>query len=490
MNLSRRNFVKESAALSLIGMFGTANSAPSSKKAPNLVIVFPDQMRGQALGFLNEDPVVTPNLDRFAKESLTLKQAVSNYPVCSPFRAMLLTGKYPHANGVISNCTSHTEPHGVELKESDICWPDVLKTKGYSLGYIGKWHLDSPHAPYIKCNNNRGKTKWNEWCPPNRRHSFDFWYSYGTYDYHMNPMYWSTDAIREEFTFVKQWGPEHEADLAINYINNKDNGFRKADQPFALVVSMNPPHTPYNQFPKKYLKAYKGKTDKDLLVRPNVDTSGETPMSKLALTQTKNYFANITGVDDQFGRIVKAIDDAGLKEDTIVLFTSDHGNCVGTHNQQTKNNRFEESMRIPFIMRWPGKIKPRQDNLLISVPDIYPTLLDMMGFKSSTPASVKGKSHAALFLTGKGMRPTSQMFINIPYRTPGFGQRGVRTLNHKLVIKVLPDKPKETILYDLQTDPYELKNIAAQNPEIVKTLIQKELIPWLKSSADPFTKNL
>lgn len=469
---------------------GTGKAADISKQHPNLVIVFPDQMRGQALGFLNEDPVVTPHLDRFAKESLVLPQAVSNYPVCSPFRAMLMTGKYPQANGVIANCTSRTEPYGVELKETDRCWSDVLKDKGYSLGYIGKWHLDSPHKPYIDCQNNHGEIKWNEWCPPRRRHGFDYWHAYGTYDYHMNPMYWDTNAKRDDFHFVKQWGPEHEADQAIKYIENKDSAFRDPKKPFALVVAMNPPHTPYTQFPKKYLAPYADKTNKELLVRPNVDTSGRTKMSQLALEQTRNYFANITGVDEQFGRILRALDEAGLKDNTIVLFTSDHGNCVGAHGCATKNVPFEESMRIPFLIRWPGKINPRQDNLLISVPDIYPTLLDMMGFQDSIPAQARGTSYARNFLLGAGPEPGSQLYVKIPYNNPARGTRGVRTLTYKLVLTVKKDGTMERILYDLKRDPYEMTNEALGHPDVVEKLIKTELIPWLKRTNDPWIKNV
>lgn len=457
---------------------------------PNLVIVFPDQMRGQAMGFLNEDPVVTPYLDRFAAESLVLSQAASNYPVCSPYRAMLMTGKYPHANRVIANCTNKSEPFGCELQESDTCWSDVLKAKGYSLGYIGKWHLDSPRSPYIDCYNNRGEVKWNDWCPPKRRHGFDYWYSYGTYDRHMKPMYWSNNADRGGFHFVEQWGPEHEADKAVEYIRNAEGELRDPDRPFALVVSMNPPHTPYNQFPKKYLKPYEGKSDEELLVRPNVDKSGTTKMSKHALSNTRNYFANVTGVDDQFGRILKALDETGLEDDTIVLFTADHGNCVGTHNLETKNNPFEESMRIPFIIRWPGRIRPRRDDLLVSVPDIYPTLLDLMGFGDETPSSVEGTSLATQFTVGTGERPSSQLYLKIWYDNPSFGRRGVRTLTHKLIMKQIPGQPMETELYDLENDPYELKNIAASSKEIVNKLVETELLPWLKKTNDPWIKRL
>jgi len=181
----------------------------TDQRCPNLVLVYPDQMRGQAMGFLGEEPVVTPHLDRFATEGIVLTQAAANYPVCSPSRAMLMTGKYTHANRVLTNCHSRSAPYGVELQEADRCWSDVLSDAGYSLGYIGKWHLDAPYEPYVDCANNRGELKWNEWCPPHRRHGFQFWYAYGTYDYHTRPLYWHTMAGRHEFHYVDQWGPEH-----------------------------------------------------------------------------------------------------------------------------------------------------------------------------------------------------------------------------------------------------------------------------------------
>lgn len=442
-------------------------------------------MRGQALGFLNEDPVITPNLDAFAKESLVLPQAVSNYPVCSPFRAMLMTGKYPHANKVTSNCNSNSAPYDIELRQSARCWSDVLKDQGYSLGYIGKWHLDAPYKPYVDCANNRGRMAWNEWCPPQRRHGFDFWHAYGTYDYHLKPMYWSTDAKRDEFQYVNQWGPEHEAGVAIKYIRNEGGKYRKSNQPFALVVSMNPPHTPYQMVPKKYLERYRDKMPKDLINRPNVNLNGNSSGAKLARKQIKNYFAMITGVDDQFGRILKALKETGLDDNTIVVFTSDHGNCLGCHDVPTKNVHYEESMRIPFLIRWPGKIRPRRDDLLLSTMDIYPTLLDLIGFADTVPKAVQGVSHARLFLTGNGKRPGSQWYMWAPYDKPGWGRRGLRTHRYTLMISKTPNKAVETVLHDNIDDPYQLKNITQKKPDVVKELT-REMESWLKKFNDPW----
>ncbi|MHC4069979.1 MAG: sulfatase family protein [Planctomycetota bacterium] len=486
--MDRRQFIKA------VG-FGTVGIAfqvcveslkISSVSKPNLVIVFPDQMRVHAMGFMNQDPVYTPVLDRFAKESLVLTQAVSNYPVCSPFRAMLMTGKYPFSNKVTNNCLNITEPLGCELQQSDRCFSDVLKDKGYSLSYIGKWHLEAPRAPYVDCENNKGEEKWNEWCPPDRRHGFDFWYSYNTYDYHNRPLYWSTDAGRNEFHYVDQWGPEHEADLAIKYINNQDGKYRDPNKPFALVVSMNPPHTPYHLVPDKYKKPYADMTDDELINRKNVKPG--SPGEKTARKSLRNYFAMCTGVDRQFGRILEGLKDAGLENDTIVLFTSDHGNCLGSHNHDTKNVHWEESMRIPLLIRFPGRIQPRSDDLLISVPDIYPTLLDLMGFKNDIPAEVQGVSHAKLLTNGSGFRPDAQLYMWVPKGKPSYGRRGVRTSRFTMMTQKMPDKPIKAFLYDNVSDPYQLKNIAEESPDVIKELTAKLNVilkklddPWLSS---------
>ena len=454
---------------------------------PNLIFVFPDQMRGRAMGFIGEEPVLTPNLDKFSDESLVLREAVCNYPISSPYRAMLMTGKYPLSNGVISNCNSLSAAYGVELQESDTCWSDILSENGYDMGYIGKWHLDAPYKPYVKCYNNTGKVAWNEWCPPERRHGFKFWHAYGTFDQHNNPMYWDTDAGRDEAVWYDQWGPEHEADLAIKYIKNTESQYRDPDKPFTLVVSMNPPHMPYNQVPQKYVDQYKDKTYKDLYDRPNVDLEGDAPMSKYARKNIKNYLAMITGVDDQFGRILKAIEEAGISDNTIVIFTSDHGNCLGIHEQISKNNHYEESMRIPFMIRWPGKIKPKHDDLLISVPDLYPTLMDLMGLKEDIPETVEGVSFADLFLGKKMNRPSSQLYLKIPLEEKN-NCRGIRTHQYTLMIEKEENFNKRYTLFDNIADPFQLNNIAEENMDIVQKLISEELIPWLKKTNDPWLK--
>lgn len=492
-SITRRKFVKNAAvggsAIALGSVTGLFQNSCRKRKSPNLVFVFPDEMRGQAMGFLGEDPVITPNLDRFSEQSVVFTHAVSNYPVCSPFRGMLMTGKYPHSNGVMVNCSNRSGEYGNELKQSARCWSDILNEKGYSLGYIGKWHLDAPYKPFVKCENNSEDIARNEWCPPERRHGFDFWYSYGTYDYHKRPMYWRTNANRDGAHWVEQWGPEHEADLAIKYIHNQNGEYRDPDRPFAMVVSMNPPHPPYDQLPQRYVDRYQAFATEALYKRPNIPPA-DSRWGKHYREHIRNYFAMVTGVDEQFGRILQALKESGLEEDTIVVFASDHGDCVGIHNCVTKNNHFEESMRVPFMIRWAGKIKHRFDDLLISAPDIYPTLLDLLGFASDVPKDVEGVTHAPLILTGAGERPTSQLYMRTPLGKPAWGKRGVRTHRYTLMINKMPNLPLDRYLYDREKDPYQLNNIADQSPEIVERLVEKELHPWLEHTKDPWLSNI
>lgn len=456
-------------------------------KRPNLLLVFPDQMRGQALGFLGEEPVITPNLDAFASQSLVFNNACCTYPVCSPFRAMLMTGRYPFSNGVISNCNTAHDDRDIELSAKDVCWSDILAANGYSLGYIGKWHLDKPREPYIECLNNAGTIKWNEWCSPERRHGFDFWYSYGTYDEHLRPMYWDGDSGREDYHFVDKWGPEHEADLAIEYLRNTSGSYRDPAQPFALVVSMNPPHTPYNRVPKEYLQAYDGVSDEELCTRGNIDPYG-TKWGDFYRAHIRNYYAMITGVDRQFARILETLEMEGLADDTIVIFTSDHGNCLGIHGEITKNNPYEESLRIPFIIRWPGRIMPGRDAALLSAPDIYPTLLDLMGLADSVPAEVEGISFAERILGCGGELPSSQFCLSIRPDALQASWRALRDGRFTLVARRSESGEETLELFDREEDPFQLEDVSGSQPEVMRRMLA-ELERWLIRSSDPWSEH-
>ena len=197
------------------------------------------------------------------------------------------------------------------------------------------------------------------------------------------------------------------------------------------------------------------------------------------------------GVDDQFGRILSSLQEESLEDDTIVLFTSDHGDCLGIHDFQSKSNCYEESVRIPFLLRWPGRIEPRVDDLLISVPDIYPTLLGLMDMGNRAPVDVEGSDHTSVVLTGTGSRPSSQLYVYPHPLERGHGDRGVRTHRYTMVINKAPRRATDQVLlFDNEDDPFQIKNIAGRCPDTVRQLLGEELIPWLKHTRDPMPIDL
>ena len=450
-------------------------------KRPNIVFVFPDEFRRQAMGFMGEDPVVTPNLDRLAAQGTTFTRAYSARPVCSPARACLLTGTYPHTHGVTTNCNSATAPHGVELRQSDRCLSDVLHDAGYATGYIGKWHLEAPREPYIEPPRKWDGNVWDEFTPPERRHGFEFWHSYGAFDSHLHPHYWTTHAGRDELMTVDDWSPRHEAGIAIDFIRNRDR-----DRPFALFVSMNPPHMPFNQYPAEYGEPYADATPEELLTRPNVDLSLDTPRTEQARRGVRDYFGMVTGVDDQVGRILRCLDDEGLAEDTVFVFTSDHGEMMGSNDRMHKVVWYEESFGVPFIIRWPSHVPAgRRDDLLLNFPDLMPSLLGLAGLGGSIPDTVEGADHSGIMLGRDGKRPESALYLNIRPDRPEIGARGVRTQRYTFVMRRSPDGTERLTLHDNQEDPYQTRNAAGQSPALVAEL-RGETERWLRATNDPW----
>jgi arylsulfatase A-like enzyme len=247
--IGRREFLKATGGAAVaVSLAPERAFGKPPARPPNLVYVFTDQHRVQAMGFMGEDPVVTPNLDRFAAESKVLVNAVSNRPLCTPYRGMLLTGRWPHSTGLTTNCNSSTPE--TYLRTSERCISDVLADAGYSCGYIGKWHLDTPQG--VPKASHWRKAVWDCYTPPGpQRHGFGFWHSYGCSDNHTHPHYWIGGAPEKEKTFFREYSPIHEAGVAAGFIENKGGRQRKAGAPFALFVSMNPPHPPFNKVPDR-----------------------------------------------------------------------------------------------------------------------------------------------------------------------------------------------------------------------------------------------
>lgn len=483
--------MKKKKALSAC-VLGSMVCITAAAQNPNIVILMADQWRGGALGCQGVEPVITPNLDQLVAQGILCTQATSAHPVSSPARASFMTGLYPNAHNVKSNCNSRTAPFGVELQTDDNCWSDILATKGYSLGYIGKWHLDSPHQPYVNTSNNRGKIAWNEWCPPDRRHGFSYWMAYGTYDKHLRPMYWDTQSNRDDFFYVDKWGPEYEADCAIDYICNK-SGQREPDKPFVLMVSMNPPHTEYNLVPEKYKAIYEDLDVDRLAARfPNIPPAG-TPMGDLFRKATRDYYACMTGVDEQIGRILDCIKNCGLDENTIVVFVSDHGNCVGMNGEKTKDNPYEPSFTIPLIFKYGNNLKPGTYTFPIDLVDIYPTIFGLMNHSEWIDPQIHGQDLSACLRGDLHRAPSSRPFLIYDHKQPiekGFGKRGIRTLRYTYVLTIENCKVTKGILFDRKTDPFQLENIYNSVSRKKLMLLHSELITTLNRIGDPISDQL
>lgn len=474
---------------------------------PNVIYVFPDQFRNQALSFWNEegfrdkvrfkaDPVHTPHLNAFAKESLVLTSAVSNCPLSSPHRGMLLTGMYPNKSGVPLNCNSNRPISS--LREDAECIGDVFSEAGYDCAYFGKLHADfpTPNDPenpgqYVE----KQRPAWDAYTPKERRHGFNYWYSYGTFDVHKNPHYWDTEGRKHQ---PKEWSPLHEAGEVVSYLKNKDR-VRDAKKPFFIMVGMNPPHSPYRSLDdcmEEDFNRYKDIPIDSLLIRPNADRE------RAKATSAAYYFASVTGVDRAFGQILATLKELGLDRNTVVIFASDHGETMCSQaTDDPKNSPYAESMNIPFIVRYPGKVKPGVDPLLLSSPDIMPTVLGLCGLDNRIPKEVQGCNYASLFL-GKApamKRPDAALYIqNVDGEKDADGlvrsyfpsSRGIKTARYTLALYLdrRTGKLAKSLLFDDEKDPYQLHNLPLEENREVVTQLLSRMGALLKEIDDPWHK--
>ncbi|KHD24711.1 arylsulfatase [Vibrio caribbeanicus] len=472
-------------------------------KKPNLLYVFPDQFRLMSLGIWQNpdyqdllpgvgDPVITPHLDGFITQSTLLNNAVSNCPVCSPHRGSLMTGQFPSRSGVPLNCNS--DRINSELPQDAYCFTDALSQAGYHVGYIGKWHLDLPTANdptrpghYI----DPRQPAWDSYTQPERRHGIDYWYGYGTFDEHKNPHYYDSEGNRHD---PKTWSAEHETDQAIAYLKN-EHGQRDESKPFALFVSMNPPHSPYDSLDdcreEDWLR-YKDKSADDLLLRANADKT----MDKA--NAASYYFANVTGTDSEFGRLVETLKAMGEWDNTVIVFTSDHGETLCSHGiNDAKNCIYNEAFSVPFIIKAAHQKQTQQNPVFLSSADIMPTVLGVMGLEALVPNNIHGRNLAeAIQSSDIGALPNHALYIrNIDGPRDANNKvsdyfpvsRGIKTERYTLAFEVERDGELSNVLFfDNLLDPYQRNNLTF-NPDnhIERTLVTalaKELVrtddPW------------
>ena len=403
-----------------------AQAAPAQK--PNIVFLLADQWRAKATGYQGDHNVRTPNLDRLARQSLDFRNAVSVCPVCTPYRAALMTGRYPTSTGMFLN--------DAYLPDSELCMAEVLKQAGYATAYIGKWHLDGHgRSAYI---------------PPERRQGWDYW-KVAECDHNYNHSHYYTGSSDEKH-FWEGYDAFAQTQDAQTYLRQHAQG----NQPFVLLVSYGVPHFPHQTAPQEYQDLY---PPEKIQLSPNVPEA----MQQKARREAQGYYAHCTALDKCLGDVLATLSETGLDEHTILVFTSDHGEMLGSHDcpPLMKQVPWDEAARVPFLLRYPAahKTAGRVLQTPLTTPDILPTLLGLAGV--AIPKTVEGADLSALIRGGSEPADRAALTMNVaPFAGAGFNQeyRALRT-NRYTYVRGLAGP---WLLFADRQDPHQLDNLVDQ----------------------------
>ncbi len=453
--MDRRTFLSlAGAGAAALALPGLHCAGPRGSRQPNILFIFADQHRASALGCYGDPNVSTPNFDAFATKGIRLTAAVSPTPVCCPYRASLMTGQFSHNHGMMSN--------SVDFFPTVPAVAETFRAAGYRTGYIGKWHLEFPASIGAKYGNPK-------YVPPDRRLGFDWWrmapngHNYYSYTYFAGD---NTKPVKAQ----EGYAPTTQANQAMEFIEKHSS----REQPWLLFLAWGPPHTPYNA-PDKYRRHY---VDRNLALRPNVPSGQPEEHARKVLP---DYYGLVESLDVEFGRIMDALEKAGAADDTIVVYTSDHGDMLGSHGYSKKRWPHVESSVVPFLIRYPRAIPAgRAVKDPFGTPDIYPTLTGLAGVKN--PEGLDGDDFSA-FLTGQSSKPPRDyVYLQMHYSyVPWPGWRGLHTGDYLYA----RTEKEPWLLFDLGTDPYQLNNLA-QQPS-ARSLLRKldaQLSRVMKSTGD------
>ena len=455
MNFNRRNFLKTAAAATSLAGLKTRGAQFSGGKKPNLLLVFTDQQSFDMLGCYGNEQIKTPHLDRLAAEGLRFEYCISSNPVCTPMRAMLLSGQHNLKNGAFYNDFCMFPGNGQYFAE-------VLRDNGYRTGYIGKWHLYGgdrdrgiPEGPY--------------------RYGFDnvFLSNNCALNFDPNAAFYFDQTTGQKVKF-NEWEVYGQTRQAKEFIQSSSD-----EKPWALFVSWHPPHDhkggKYTTLPE--LEAlYK---PEDIKLRPSMTDTPEVRKNM------QGYMAMCTGCDMAFGQLMDTLKEKGMDENTIVVFTSDHGDLHGAHGRPwAKSFPEDASIRVPLIIRWPEKLKPSSSELLVGTLDLMPTILGMMGMP--IPASCDGENLTPHILAGNNSAVNS---VPLFYYAPSW--RGVFTKEYTYSERAPSAEANEKVswntLYERSTDPHQLTN-RFDDPQYTgkKKELKKQMWKWLDRYGDPF----
>lgn len=423
----------------------------------NVIFIFSDQQNRYALSCMGNQNLETPNLDKLAEKGVLFRRCYSNDPVCGPFRGSLLTGQYTSRCGVIGN--------GCPLPEGTTTFADAFNSAGYNTAFVGKWHLGG---------NGNGPI------PKELQGGFKDFIGYQCYNGFYKDVCFYDDSDKE-LRFEKH-RTEVTTDLAIERIES----FAQQENPFMLMMSYQAPHYPEQPDPE-YAEMYK---NREIIRRPNckenIDpfTPTFSPRSPRPVENDPDYHrygnnldeyirlynAMCTQIDANIGRLVDRIEKLGIAEDTMIVYTSDHGDMQGSHGLKNKCLPHEESAGIPLIIYVPGQPGGRVTDSLVSGIDMMPTCLELAGIEPV--AGVDGISIAP-FLKGENENTRDEIF----------SERGdwcmVVKDGWKLAAERQDDGLAPTLLTHLDKDPYEMNNLVEDQEALeVKNKLLKILTTW------------
>lgn len=419
---SRRTFIS-SAAAALAGACVTSPDVGRNVSRPNVLIIQTDQQSNWTLGVYGGTLVETPWIDSLARDGVTAENFFTNSPLCTPSRGCFMTGRYPHLNGSIRN----NDP----LNVGEITFARTLRDAGYKTGYAGKWHLED-----------KASFNWGQ-IPASR--GFDdtrYLFNNGHFQrIHVASGVFPTPRpgdIGVDSSYSTDWL----ADKTMDFITEHRR------EPFCYMVSFPDPHPPFtvrNPYDSMYSAA-------DMPLPENFITpsNGGTVSEHNLRRHKTQYCAMVKCIDDNVGKILRRIDQLGLRDNTVVVFTSDHGEYMGEHGRMGKNYYYETAIRIPFIVRWPSQIPSgaRVTQATSSV-DFLPTLLDLVGVQSS--GAENGSSFASMLRAGAPVGRREPAFV---YHSDNQFV-ALFTQDYEIVLhRRIPNS-----MFDRQDDPLQVNNL-------------------------------
>jgi arylsulfatase len=451
MNRTERVFTWATIA-GCVFLSASATMAAEKTKPPNIVFILADDLGRGELGCYGQKKIRTPSVDRMAEQGMRFTQCYTGSPVCAPSRCCLMTGKHGGHAWVRDN--KEIKPEGqTPLPASEVTLAELLKKQGYTTAAIGKWGLGPPGS---------------EGDPLRRGFDHFFGYNCQRHAHNHYPSWLWQDGKHIELegnnngTTGKQWSHDLFEREALAFLRaNKD-------KPFFLYVPFTVPHLAI-QVPDEALAEYRGKWDDP----PYDGKKGYQPHP----APRAGYAAMVTRLDRSVGRILDALRELGLEEQTLVLFSSDNGPSKGSGLDSTffesagpfrglKGDVYEGGIRTPFIARWPGKIKAGvTSDHVCYFPDMLPTLLEVAGASAAVPKDIDGLSFAPT-LFGQADKQRAHDHLVWEFAGSG-GQQAVRLGNWKGVRRDMHKGNTRIELYDLKDDVGERQNVADKHADVV-----------------------